>query len=30
VPDLEEAVRSGNVKDMTASFLAELLGDDVD
>ena len=25
VPDLETAVRSGNVQDMTASFLAELL-----
>jgi hypothetical protein len=28
VPDLETAVRSGNVQDMTASFLADLLGDD--
>jgi len=28
VPDLETAVRSGNVEDMTASFLAELLEED--
>ena len=28
VPGLEEAVRSGNVKDVTASFLADLLDDD--
>lgn len=28
VPDLETAVKSGNVEDMTASFLADLLNDD--
>jgi len=28
VPDLEDAVRAGNVEDMTASFLADLLDDD--
>jgi hypothetical protein len=28
VPDLEIAVRAGNVADMTASFLADLLEDD--
>jgi hypothetical protein len=28
VPDLEDAVRSGNVEDMTASFLADLLEDE--
>ena len=28
VPDLEDAVCAGNVEDMTASFLADLLDDD--
>jgi hypothetical protein len=28
VPDLDHAVKSGNVEDMTTSFLADLLADD--